>query len=124
MSRYTALFAAALAVCSLHVSAQTASPASAVPAQAAPAQGPHRPCARPIYPAEALRNEATGVSTLAFLIGEDGSVKDAKIVKSSGHAVLDEAARDSLGKCQFKPAKVDGKPQEAWITVKYVWSID
>jgi protein TonB len=78
----------------------------------------------PVYPKEALRNEWTGKSTLSFLIGVDGRVKDSKVVKSSGHEILDEAAREALSKCQFKPATVDGKLQEAWHPVQYVWTLD
>jgi protein TonB len=125
MSRHATLFAAALAVFTLNVAAQTSPPAPAEAAQASPPPGPKtNTCARPVYPKEAIRNEWTGRVTIAFLIGVDGTVKDAKIVKSSGHDVLDNAARDSLSLCRFKPATVDGKPHEAWQPVQYVWTLD
>jgi TonB family protein len=124
MPRYAALFAATLAAFSLNVSAQTASPAPEGAAQAPPPGPKTKTCSKPVYPREAIRNEWTGVSRIAFLIGVDGQVKDAKVVKSSGHPILDEAAMSALSTCQFKPGTQDGKPVEAWQPVQYVWSLD
>jgi TonB family protein len=125
-SSHAMLFAAALAAVSLNVAAQTSPPAPAETTQTfpPPVPAPRKVCGKPVYPVQALRNEWTGKVTIAFLIGVDGAVKDAKIVKSSGHDVLDEAARDSLSQCRFKPATVDGKAQEAWQPVQYVWTLD
>jgi TonB family protein len=128
MPRHAALFAAALAAFSLNFSlnvcAQTASPAPESAAQVPPPGPKTRICRRPVYPREAIRNEWVGVSHIAFLIGVDGQVKDAKVVKSSGHPILDEAAMSALSTCQFKPATQDGKLVEAWHPVQYVWSLD
>ncbi len=104
----------------------------APPAPAAPAKGPSRTeavadfntCAKPEYPKSSLRNEETGVSTISFLIGVDGHVMDSKLQKSSGFRDLDKAAQSALGKCRFKPAMVDGQPQQAWTAVQYVWQLD
>jgi protein TonB len=81
-------------------------------------------CTKPAYPMDALRAEAAGVVTMRFLIGADGAVQETKLVKSSGHASLDQAAIDALSKCRFKPAAVDGKFVEHWQEVKYTWSLD
>ena len=48
----------------------------------APAIVELRSCSKPEWPKEALRKEQTGTVTLAFLIGSDGKVKDAKVLKS------------------------------------------
>ena len=104
----------------------------APPAPAAPAKGPSRTeavadfntCAKPEYPKSSLRNEETGVSTISFLIGVDGRVMDSKMAKSSGFRDLDKAAQSALGKCRFKPAMVDGAPQQAWVAVQYVWTLE
>ncbi|MYM38474.1 energy transducer TonB [Duganella qianjiadongensis] len=81
-------------------------------------------CAKPEYPKSSLRNEETGVTTVSFLIGVDGSVMESKVTKSSGFRDLDKAAQNALGKCRFKPATVDGKPEQQWQPVQYVWSLD
>lgn len=81
-------------------------------------------CAKPEYPKSSLRNEETGISTISFLIGVDGHVMDSKLTKSSGFRDLDRAAQLALGKCRFKPATVDGKPEQAWVPVQYVWTLE
>lgn len=93
---------------------------SLVPPQRVPASY----CVKPAYPRDALLAEAAGVVTMRFLIGADGAVQEAKLVKSSGHASLDHAAIEALSKCRFKPAVVDGKLVEQWLQVKYTWSLD
>ncbi|WP_370660973.1 energy transducer TonB [Massilia cavernae] len=80
-------------------------------------------CAKPVWPAESLKNENTGAVTLAFLIGTDGKVKDSSVKKSSGFVPLDEAARVGIEKCSFKPATVNGKPVEDWMLMQYVWML-
>ena len=81
-------------------------------------------CAKPEYPKASLRNEETGTSTVSFLIGVDGRVVDSKILKSSGFRDLDRAAQTAIGKCRFKPAMVDGKPEQGWQPVQYVWTLE
>lgn len=81
-------------------------------------------CVRPAYPTDALRVEATGTVTMQFLVGVDGTVRDARLKKSSGNASLDTTAIHALSKCRFKAAQVDGQPVEQWQEVKYVWAID
>ncbi len=81
-------------------------------------------CAELDYPARSLRNEETGTTTLSFLVGLDGKVVDSRIEKSSGFKDLDNAARAGLSKCKFKPATVDGKPEQTWSKLQYVWKLD
>ncbi|UMR30551.1 energy transducer TonB [Massilia sp. MB5] len=81
-------------------------------------------CAKPEYPPKALRNGDTGTVMLAFLIGVDGKVKEARIEKSSGSRELDRAAQAGLGLCRFKPGTVDGVAQESWTRMQYVWNLD
>jgi TonB family protein len=94
------------------------------PSRMHPQQTAESGCLKPAYPTDALRVEATGTVTMQFLVGIDGTVRDAKLKKSSGNASLDTTAMNALSKCRFKPAQVDGQPVEQWQEVKYVWSID
>jgi len=80
-------------------------------------------CTKPEYPRSALRNEEQGTVRIQFLIGADGRVADSKIEKSSGYRALDGAAVNALRLCQFRPGTVDGKPQQSWTTVDYVWKL-
>ena len=80
-------------------------------------------CDKPDYPRNSLRNEEQGTVRLQFLIGLDGRVADSKIEKSSGFRALDAAAKNALSLCKFKPGSVDGKPQQSWTAVDYVWKL-
>lgn len=81
-------------------------------------------CALPVWPKAALREEQQGTVTLAFLIGADGTVRDTKLVRSSGFPLLDMAALDGIAKCRFKPGTMGGKPAEAWMSMQYVWTLE
>jgi protein TonB len=81
-------------------------------------------CAKPDYPSASRRMEEEGTVTLKFLIGVDGKVLQADVEKSSGFTRLDEAARNALSKCQFRPGTVDGKPEQSWASIKYTWRLE
>jgi protein TonB len=81
-------------------------------------------CNKPQYPRNAQRNEQEGTVVLQFLIGVDGHVADSRLEKSSGFRELDNAARSALSLCRFKPGLADGKPQESWTKVQYVWKLE
>jgi periplasmic protein TonB len=81
-------------------------------------------CEKPEYPSASKRLEEEGTVQLKFLVGVDGKVMESAIEKSSGFRRLDEAARAGLSKCQFKPATVDGKPQQSWASMKYTWRLE
>jgi protein TonB len=81
-------------------------------------------CAKPDYPSASRRLEEEGTVTLKFLIGVDGRVMQADVEKTSGFQRLDEAARNALSKCQFKPGTVDGKAEQSWASIKYTWRLE
>jgi len=85
---------------------------------------PGASCAKPDYPSASRRMEEEGTVTLKFLIGVDGKVIQAEVDKSSGFARLDEAARNALSKCQFRPGTVDGKPEQSWASIRYTWRLE
>ncbi|MRV71369.1 TonB family protein [Duganella sp. FT92W] len=110
---------------------QKAPPAAGTPAPPAPPakvaatlpRGDLEKC-KPEWPKSSLRNEETGTVTVAFLVGVDGRVLEAKVEKSSGFRDLDKAAQVGLSKCQFKPATADGHPVQEWTKVQYVWTLE
>ena len=83
-----------------------------------------RACEKPPYPAAALRANETGIVQLNFLIDVDGSVLESNVARSSGSRRLDEAARQGLSLCKFKPGTVDGKPEKSWARIEYQWKIE
>lgn len=81
-------------------------------------------CPKPTWPAAALRRGDHGTVTLRMLIGEDGKVADSLVAKSSGSALLDDAARAGLARCTFKPATLNGMPTAQWTPLQYVWTLN
>jgi protein TonB len=81
-------------------------------------------CEKPEYPAASRRMEEEGTVHLRFLVGADGKVVQSEIEKSSGYRRLDEAARAGLSRCQFRPATLDGKPEQAWASMRYTWRLE
>lgn len=81
-------------------------------------------CEKPEYPSASRRLEEEGTVSLRFLVGVDGKVIQSEVEKSSGYRRLDEAARAGLSRCQFRPATVDGKPEQAWASMKFTWRLD
>jgi protein TonB len=65
----------------------------------------------------------SGVSMMAFLVGSDGTVRESRLLKSSGYAILDHAAEAALRLCRFKPALKNGHTVAAWQPVQYAWSL-
>jgi periplasmic protein TonB len=80
-------------------------------------------CEKPEYPPAARRFGETGTVVLRILVGVDGSVISSEVQTSSGSKRLDEAARRGLSLCRFKPGVVDGKPEQAWATLRYAWKL-
>lgn len=81
-------------------------------------------CESPKYPKAALMNEETGTVTMGFLISTDGKVVESKVEKSSGSKSLDKAALSALSLCKFKPGSKDGKPDQLWAKVDFVWKLE
>lgn len=103
-------------------------PPTPAPARAsvrtAPVIDAARSCEKPEYPAASKRLEEEGTVVVSFLIDVDGRVIDSKVQTSSGYDRLDQAARNALGKCKFKPGTVDGKPEQSWASIKYTWRLE
>jgi protein TonB len=62
----------------------------------------------PRYPAAAQRRGQTGKVVIRVVISADGGVVKAVIEKSSGHALLDDAALEAVRKARFKPYTENG----------------
>ncbi|MBL8300092.1 MAG: energy transducer TonB [Rhodanobacteraceae bacterium] len=66
------------------------------------------------YPAQAARQRLEGTVLLRVLVGADGVPQRIDIEKSSGHGILDRAARDAVMKWRFEPGTRDGQPFAAY----------
>lgn len=81
-------------------------------------------CKKPDWPAGSRAAKQQGTVTLEFGVTADGKVTSSSVKKSSGYAALDEAAREGLKLCPFKPALKDGKPVPSTMHMQYVWVPD
>jgi len=81
-------------------------------------------CEKPAYPRASRSLEEEGTVTLKFLVGVDGKVKESAVEKPSGFTRLDDAARQGLSKCQFKPGTENCQPVEGWASIKYTWRLE
>ena len=72
--------------------------------------------ASPIYPKDALNLELTGKVIVDFIINARGKILSHKIVKSSGHPILDNSfIRTVKTHYRFKPKRVMGKNKTSKI---------
>jgi TonB family protein len=60
-----------------------------------------------------------GSTTVAIMIGQDGSIKESKITDSSGSKHWDEAVLAALLACKFSPRTIDGEPdpEPTWMRI-------
>ncbi len=72
----------------------------------------------PNYPRLAKQRGYQGVDWVKALIDKQGVVIKSRIGKSSGHKVLDIAAVEASFGNKFKPATLNGKKLNVWVTYK------
>ncbi|WP_369976028.1 energy transducer TonB [Xanthomonas bundabergensis] len=78
----------------------------------------------PPYPREALRDGLQGSVLLRVLVGVDGQPLEVTIAKSSGHRILDQAAREQvLKRWKFHAALQQGTPVQAYGLVPVDFSL-
>lgn len=77
----------------------------------------------PQYPEEARRNHITGIVILEVLIGKDGRVKDAAVLKPLPLG-LDQAAVDAVRKWQFQPGTLNGEPVDVIFSLTINFTLD
>lgn len=65
-------------------------------------------CPAPAYPRLARQRGLEGVAMLLLQVGADGRVLQAKLLESSGHALLDDAALAAARGWRLTPASADG----------------
>lgn len=79
----------------------------------------------PTYPREAIREGLTGTVLLQVLVDVDGKPLEVTIARSSGHRILDQAARKQvLGRWRFIPAQKNGQAVQAIGLVPIDFALD
>jgi protein TonB len=70
----------------------------------------------PVYTEAARRNGVEGSVYLRVLVGEDGKVEMAKVVRGLPDGLTEQALKAAYG-LKFEPAKKEGKPVKYWIPI-------
>lgn len=71
----------------------------------------------PAYPLTSKKNGEQGRTILRVLVNARGGADEVQVRTSSGFARLDEAARDTVRRWRFIPAKRGVEPVPAWVLI-------
>ena len=82
-----------------------------------------RGCRLPQYPKRSEEKGEEGTVVFRFLVGTDGKVQSAQLVRSSGFDRLDSAAKDAFMQCKFTPGTIDGVAQASWVKQPFTWRL-
>jgi protein TonB len=77
----------------------------------------------PTYPPSARRQGIEGTVRVRVLVGPDGKVIQALVVKTSGDDALDAAALEAVVDWRFEPAQLDGEPVRSWASVPIAFKL-
>jgi TonB family protein len=78
----------------------------------------------PPYPMQAREQGWEGKVTLRFEMLADGTIGTVEVVHSSGHALLDTTARDTLKTWTHRPIVQDGQAVTQWATLDFDFKLD
>ena len=101
-------------------------PTSSTPESAAPAEErlAYVSAPAPAYPRAAIGARMQGTVTLRVLVDETGKPIDVVVENTSGHELLDKAARDQvLARWRFQPATANGHAVKAWARVPVTFDL-
>jgi periplasmic protein TonB len=79
---------------------------------------------KPVYPLASRRSGQQGRVILRVLVNVSGTADEVQVRDSSGHVRLDEAARDTVQRWRFVPAKRGAQPVAAWVLIPITFGLD
>lgn len=78
----------------------------------------------PAYPPLSRRMREEGKVMLRVHVSTEGLPNKVELAESSGFGRLDNAARESVERWRFVPAKQDGRAVDAWVIVPVVFKLE
>ena len=78
--------------------------------------------AKPVYPQIAQQAKIQGIVIIEAIIGKDGSVKEARVLRPV--PMLDQAALDAVRKWKYSPTLLNGQPVEVVMTVTVTFTLN
>ncbi|WP_197702664.1 energy transducer TonB [Sulfuricaulis limicola] len=79
---------------------------------------------KPPYPLVARRHGAQGRVILSVQVSASGMSHEVLLKRSSGHAVLDDAALQTVRRWRFVPARRGDTPVESWVDVPIIFRLE
>jgi len=77
-----------------------------------------------VYPAEALKENIQGIVNVQFLVKDDGSLSDFRIINSLGYGCDEEAIRIIKEGPSWEPGLREGSPLEGGMIVPVIFTIE
>lgn len=78
-------------------------------------------CSGPDYPRAWINENLEGTVRLSVLVAADGSVKDAKLVESSGYRAMDKASLRASSTCKFSATTTRSGSASGWTDLQFKW---
>ena len=78
----------------------------------------------PVYPRLSRRQGETGRVLVRVYIDEAGLPRTVQLSASSGHARLDDAARQAVQQARFKPYAENGRPMGGWALIPLTFDLE
>lgn len=75
------------------------------------------------YPDEARQSKTEGTVWVKCLIGKDGNVQKANVVRSDA-AIFNTAAISAAMQWKFTPARINGKPVAVWAALPFSFKLN
>ena len=76
----------------------------------------------PVYPELARKVHVEGVVVLEAIIGSDGSVRDARILRSTS-PLLEAAALEAVRRWRYEPARIGTRPVPVYLSVVVTFAL-
>lgn len=77
----------------------------------------------PAYPEMARNAGIEGQTVVEALVDVDGSVADARVLKSAGNQSLDASAVEAARRSRFTPAKQRDKAVRVWVSIPFRFTL-
>jgi TonB family protein len=78
---------------------------------------------KPDYPASLLARDVEGKVTVQALVDTVGQVVDVQVVASTGETLFEQAARDAVWQCRFRPYRRGGEASEVYAVFRFSFKI-
>ncbi len=79
---------------------------------------------RPVYPPHARMRRVEGAVTLEFVVGVDGTVRNAAVIRATPEKIFDEAALRAVRRWTFDPGSKAGRPVVVRVRQALAFSLE